>query len=67
MYMEKQMVKLWDALVVGLPIEYYLFFLQVWSQAVNLQKGNWSQLSKAIAGIQVKDPHVLEMQPCACT
>lgn len=67
MYMEKQMFKLWSALVVGLPVECYPFFLQVWSQAVNLQKGNWSQLSKAIAGTQVKDPHVSERQPCVCT
>ncbi|XP_026639061.1 charged multivesicular body protein 7 isoform X2 [Microtus ochrogaster] len=40
---------------------------EVWSQAVNLQKGNWNRLSKAILGTQVKDPHVTEGQPCVCT
>lgn len=67
MYMEIQLLKLWDTLVIGLPIEYCHFFSQVWSQAVNLQKGNWNRLSKAIAGTQVKDPHVTEGQPCVCT
>ncbi|XP_063130563.1 charged multivesicular body protein 7 isoform X1 [Rattus norvegicus] len=50
-----------------LNLRNYPYQKEVWSQAVNLQKGNWSQLSKAIAGIQAKDPHVLEMQLCACT
>lgn len=67
MYMEIQLLKLWDALVIGLLIEYCHFFSQVWSQAVSLQKGNWNRLSKAIAGTQVKDPPVTEGQPCVCT
>lgn len=66
MHMETQLLKLWDALVTNFPLNIVISFLQVWSQ-VNLQKGNWSRLSKAIAGTQVKDPHVTEGQPCVCT
>lgn len=67
MYVEIQLLKHREALVIGLPIKYCHFFSQVWSQAVSLQKGNWNRLSKAIAGTQVKDPHVTEGQPCVCT